>query len=98
MNRQRGLALSPLLSQAAVTSQHHERRVCEIRRKRPHGGALNLFVFEIFETAAADRAAGMAAHAAGVFLRDGIDPVVRQSEEAVPDKKDLQAEAVSGHA
>src|SRR5918992_1169080 len=47
---------------------------------------LDALIFEIFEAAAADRAACLANHAARVLLADSLNPVVRQPQEPMPDK------------
>ena len=69
----------PRASKTPVPTNHHQRAIFHIGPKMPHGGLLPLLVLKIFESAAPNRTARMAAHTSGIVFGHGFDPVVGQS-------------------
>jgi len=86
----------PGASEASVAAQDHDRSVVQIGLEIPHRRLLHALFLEIFESAAADRAARVTAHAARIFLGDGFDPIVREPEEPMADEMHFEAVALSG--
>ena len=82
-------------SETSVAAQYDQGGILQIRRKIPHRRLLHGFFLKVLKAAASDRAARMAAHSSGVVFIYGFDPIVRETEEAMPDKMDRQTMAVS---
>ena len=56
-----------------------------------NGGQLDLLIFKIFKPAAADRAAGMIAHASCVLFGHQLNPIICQPQKSVLYEIDFQA-------
>ncbi len=69
----------PRATKTPVSTDDHQGSVFHVGPKMPHGGLLHLLVLKIFESAAPNRTARMAAHTAGILLGHGCDPVVGQT-------------------
>jgi hypothetical protein len=69
----------PRAAKTPIPANDHQGSIFHVGPKMPHGGLLHLLVLEIFESAAPNRTARMAAHTAGILLGHGFDPVVGQT-------------------
>src|SRR4029077_15051520 len=85
----------PRASKTPVPTNHYQRSILHIGPKMSHGGLLHLLVLKIFESAAPNRTARMAAHSSGIVLGHGFDPVVGQSQVDGPGEVDFQANPLS---
>ena len=66
----------PRASKTPVPTNHYQRSIFHIGSKMPHGGLLHLLILKIFESAAPNWTARMAAHTAGILLGDGCNQLL----------------------